>query len=378
MERNIFSKRSSMINPSPLKEFFKRVKEAERKNGDILSLGIGDLNLDTPGKIKKEAIKAIKSNRTHYVPESGSADLKEAIAEKYGCKSGEVIISSGAKPVIGAVLWSIIDKNDAVLVPSPYYPPFVEVLRSLEAGVVFIDTKKDGFQLSAKNIEQSIKRSGKTPKALIINSPNNPTGIEYKKTELEKIIELGEKHGFVIISDECYSHYSSDHDFTLRDLSSDVIAINSVSKTYAMTGWRIGWGVMPEEIARRATLYLENYIGCPNSIAERAAIKALSGNGADDFRRQRKALFDWLDKMGARHPMAESGIYAFADFSKYIDGKKIKNSSDLAEYLLQKGIAVTPGKAFGNYPNHLRLSYCVDETYLNRAISRMEEALGKL
>ena len=371
-----FSQRSSALSPSPLKEFFKRVKEMERKGQDILSLGIGDLTVNTDEKIKEAAVSAIRNNKTHYVPESGSYDLKKVISEKCACLPGEVVVSSGAKTVIAAIFWSLLDKGDEILIPSPYYPPFCEVAKSLGAKIKLVEMINDGFYLTAKNLEKSIKKGKTTPKVLIINSPNNPTGIEYDKAELRKIVSLSKKYGFIIISDECYGNYSKGRGFSLRKFSKDVVVINSVSKTYAMTGFRIGWGIMPEELAKKVTLYLENYVGCPNSIAEQASIMALKGKCVRDFDVQREMIISWLSRLGIKTPKMDSGLYVFADFSPFISRQsKIKNSSDLAEYFLSRGVAVTPGTAFGRYPKHLRVSYCVDPKYLKRALARLEEAL---
>ena len=372
-----FSKRSLKLKPSELQDFFKKAKSLQ----GVLSLGVGEPYNNTPPFVKEEGHKAIRHNKTGYIPASGSLEAKKILANKYGVRPENVIISSGAKAVIGAVLWTIIDNGDRVLAPAPYYPLFAQVPESCGAKLVLIDTKKDNFLLKSEAVERAIKENRSCPKALIINSPNNPTGAVYEKEELKKIADLSRKFGFIIISDECYNNFSPDPKFTFIDLSSKAVIVNSCSKTYAMPGWRIGWGIMPEELAYRVNLFLENFFGCPNAIAEQAAIKALAGPGIGDYSKQRELARLWLEKMNIPFMPSMGGFYYFPDFSEFINpAKGIDSGVALANYILEKAlVAVTPGIDFGeNYGNHLRISYCVEEKTLDKALKKIKDVLEKL
>ncbi|EKD58819.1 MAG: aminotransferase A [uncultured bacterium] len=374
-----FSQRSNYLTSSPLYIFAKKVKELELKGGKIISLGLGEPYNDTPENIKKAGIEAIKANKTHYNPAAGSLELRKALGERHGVSSDRVLVSSGAKPFLGSILWSLIDSGDVLYMAEPFYPPFLQIAQSCGAKVVLIETKKTGFQLTAESLESSMAGNGHERKnsCMIINSPNNPTGITYDPNELAKIVKICKENNTTIISDECYSNFSPDKDFSLRKFDDDIIVINSLSKSHAMTGWRIGYAICPSELAVVAGRFLENYIGCPSSISDAAAIVALESQPLNDFTEQRKIVHDWLDANGISYSPSTGGIFIFPDFSSVMARKGIENSFDLATYFLeQAGVAMTPGIAFGeNFDAHLRISYCIETEKLKEALNKMETAI---
>lgn len=370
----ILSKRAETLKDSPLQDFFIKTKELRTKGEDIISLGVGEPYNSTPLAIKMSGIMAIIKNITGYLPAIGSPEIRRVLADKYQADVNEVIVSHGAKTVFGAMIELLIDPGDKVIIPAPYYPPFVEKV-IYDGGIpILVDTAKTNFQISASEIEKAITKNTPKPKVLIINSPNNPSGISYSENELSEIAELCQKHNIAIISDECYQHFSDNPDFTFREIDNSAIIIGSCSKTYAMPGWRIGWGIMPTELATAMKRHSGNAIGSPDSISVQAAITALKGNGIKDFEHQRQMVYEWFWNNNIPFEKSTGGFYAFPNFSRYT--QKIGGSVKLAEHLLKFGIAVTPGVAFGkDYDDYLRLSFCVAPKTLSKALKRLKRGL---
>ena len=374
------SKRAAKLTSSPLYTFAEKVKLRQAQGMEIISLGLGEPYYDTPEIIKQAGIEAIKANKTHYNPAQGSNVLRKKIAARYGVEADCVSVSSGAKPFLSSVLWSLVDDGDLVFMAGPYYPPFFQIASSCGAEIVLIDTKPQDFQLKADALEEIFSKNNTQEKksCIIINSPNNPTGVTYEKDELEKIVAVCKKHKVTIISDECYSNFSSDTAFSLRQFSQEVIVINSLSKSHAMTGWRVGFVVCPAEFNVVIGRYLENHIGCPSSISDAAAIVALeSGQTLPDLVEQRKIVHAWLIKMEIAFAESTGGIFVFPDFSKFMREKGLSNSVELATYFLEKaGVATTPGISFGEmYDTNLRLSYCLKTEKLQQALDKVEKVM---
>lgn len=374
------SKRSEKLTSSPLYEFAKKVKEQESLGKKIISLGLGEPYYNTPEIIKLAGIKAIESDKTHYNPAQGSYALRSKIAQIYKTEAERVSVSSGAKPFLASILWSLVDEGDIVFMAGPYYPPFYQIAKSCGGEVVLVDTKLSNFQLKADALDEifSTNKTIEKKSCIIINSPNNPSGVTYDKSELKKIIEICKKNKVTIISDECYSNFSPQSDFSLHDLDDEVIVINSLSKSHAMTGWRIGYAICPKELNITIGRFLENYIGCPCSISDAAAIQALeSGATLPDLIEQREIVHAWLDKMNIAYAKSTGGIFIFPDFSSIMEKLNIKDSVELATYFLENaGVATTPGISFGDkYNMHLRLSYCLRPAELKDALDKLERVI---
>jgi aspartate/methionine/tyrosine aminotransferase len=374
-----FSKRSNFLTSSPLYVFAKKVKELEAQGKEIVSLGLGEPYYDTPEEIKLAGIEAIKNNKTHYNPAAGTMALRQAIAKKHGTTPDRVSVSSGAKSFLGSIFWSLLDEGDLVFMATPYYPPFAQIIESCGGKIIQVDTKAKDFQLTSETLQKEIDQQDFSGKSafIIINSPNNPTGVTYEKEELKKIVSLCQKNSITIISDECYSNFSPDPDFSLRQFSDEIIVINSLSKSHAMTGWRIGYAVCPVELNVVVGRFLENYIGCPSSISDAAAIAALNAESLPDFHEQRTIMHAWLTKMGISFTESTGGIFIFPDFSNIMKEKGIANSVDLATFFLEKGgVATTPGISFGEkYDTHLRLTYCIKVDVLKLALEKLEKVI---
>jgi len=371
-----FSKRSSHLVSSPLYVFFGKVKAQEALGKKIISLGVGEPYQDTPEAIKNAGIAAIKNNKTRYNPATGSMALKKALAEKYQVAPEQVALASGAKPFLGSIMWSLLDEGDVMFMAGPVYPPFFQIAESNGARVVLVDTKPTGFKMTLAAVEEAYKNTDlKGASAyMLLNSPNNPTGVAYDKAELKKIVSFCGEQGITIISDECYNNFSADPEFTVRQLDDQAVVINSFSKTYAMTGWRLGYAIMPVEMSVIVGRYLENYLGCASSIADAAALVALETEPLADFTEQRTIIHAWLGKHGIPYAPSTGGIFVFPDFSPIMAKKGIANSVDLATYFLENAeVATTPGSAFGEkYDSHLRLSYCIKVEELILALEKLD------
>jgi aspartate/methionine/tyrosine aminotransferase len=237
-------------------------------------------------------------------------------------------------------------------------------------------TAGDDFLLRANTLEETIKEKG-VPRFVIINSPNNPAGTVYSLEELEKVIRLSRERGFGIIFDECYHHFSSP-EIDFREMCSEAIVVNSCSKTYGMTGWRIGWAVAPTETIDGMRDFFRKVIGSISSVSQEAAIEALRGEERiENFSEQRELIQEWMDDLEIPYPEPAGGFYVFPDFSCFMNGE-IMDSVGLANYLLKEaGVAVAPGELFGDYPGRLRIAYCMDKETLKEGLNRIKRILLK-
>lgn len=375
------SKRAEKLTLSPLYTFFRKVKDAEDAGRKIISLGVGEPYNDTPVEIKEAGIEAIGKNITRYNPSAGSIKLREMLAKKYAVITSNVLVSAGAKPLLAVVFMALLDEGDVVIMAGPYYPPFFQIVESCGGKVFLIDTELDNFQLTLESVQAATRLCQHSQRKihLLINSPNNPTGVVYEKKELEKIVRWCSAEDITIVADECYSNFSSQPEFTLRDFSTEIIVINSFSKTYAMTGWRVGYVVCPAEFGVAVARFLDVYLSCTSSISDYAAIAALEAKPLKDFVLQRELMHKWLVKMKIIYTKSTGGLFVFPDFSDFMKQKKFSGSIELAEYFLEKAdVATTPGISFGEkYDTHLRLSYCLELEKLEAGLKKLEEVMQR-
>jgi aminotransferase len=375
------SERSLKLEASPLKDFFVKAKKLKEKDNSFISLNVGEPNAPITEDIKLAVKEALKGGRINYVPTNGSLYLREKLAEKYGVGPDEIVVSHGAIEILSSLLFCLVDKGDNALIPAPYYPSVVQAVRSLGGNPVFIDTLNSGFVLKAARVEEAVRRVGRV-KLLYLNYPNNPTGGFCDRGELEKIMRIAASRRFLVISDECYSAFSPDRNFSMRDIDKNVLAVNSASKIFSMTGFRIGWLVIPDiykVLRERLLFYLQNFVGSPHYLSEKALFAALDGDYIDDFASQRKIVYDWLEKNGVNHVRFGSGMYAFADFGRFMKGE-IRGSVQFAEYIMKEAkVGLVPGVAFGEaYDNYLRISFPVKEDDLREALGRVEQVIKPL
>jgi aspartate aminotransferase len=370
----------------------------KREGKKVISFAAGEPDFDTPKNIKEEAISAIKQGFTHYTVNSGIIELKEAVIgklkkdNKVEYKPAEIIISNGAKQCLFNAILTVCNPEDEVLLPTPCWVSYTEQIKFAQAVPIFINTyQEDAFKLSAAQVEEKI--SSKT-KLLILNSPNNPTGAVYEVEELKKIAQLLVKYDIYCISDEIYEKliYDEAEHFTIASLSNEVkaktIIINGVSKSYAMTGWRIGYAAGPEDIISGMGKIQEHSTSNPNSIAQKASVEALNGRQETieemrrEFDERRKYMVEKLNKIKGVSCLKPSGaFYAFPNVSKILEkgvkynGKRIINSFYLADFILKEAeVALIPGSAF-EAEGYLRLSYATSMEDVKEGLDRIENIL---
>jgi aspartate aminotransferase len=370
----------------------------KREGKKVISFAAGEPDFDTPKNIKEEAISAIKQGFTHYTVNSGIIELKEAVMgklkkdNKVEYKPAEIIISNGAKQCLFNAILTVCNPEDEVLLPTPCWVSYTEQIKFAQAVPIFINTyQEDAFKLSAAQVEEKI--SSKT-KLLILNSPNNPTGAVYEVEELKKIAQLLVKYDIYCICDEIYEKliYDEAEHFTIASLSNEVkaktIIINGVSKSYAMTGWRIGYAAGPEDIISGMGKIQEHSTSNPNSIAQKASVEALNGRQETieemrrEFDERRKYMVEKLNKIKGVSCLKPSGaFYAFPNVSKILEkgvkynGKRIINSFDLADFILKEAeVALIPGSAF-EAEGYLRLSYATSMEDVKEGLDRIENIL---
>ncbi len=395
----MLSHRAKKIKPSPTLAIDSKAKSMKASGIDVISFGVGEPDFDTPENIKEAAWKAIRDGFTKYTAVGGIDALKNAIIEKLRQDNGlsykreEIIVSSGAKHSLYNIAQVLYGPGDEVIIPSPYWVSYPDQVVLNDAVPVFVKTyESDLFMVRPEALEACVT---KRTKALILNSPSNPTGMIYDKKTLEKIAEIALRHNFYIVSDEIYEKlvYDGLEHISIASLSNEVknktIVVNGLSKSHAMTGWRIGYAAGPAEIVKAMTNIQSQSTSNPNSITQKAAVEALTGPQdfigvmRSEFDGRRRYLVNELNTIdGMSCVMPAGAFYAFPNTSKIygrrFKGKEISSSSDLAFYFLEEAkVAVVPGAAFGD-DNYIRLSYATSLEDIRRGVERIKEALNRL
>ena len=392
---DILSERINSLPVSATLAMASKARELKSKGVDVIGLSLGEPDFNTPEFIKQAAINAVEENWNSYSPVDGYADLKEAICKKFErdnniqYKPSQIVVSTGAKQSIANVCMVLLNPGDEVLLPAPYWVSYSAIATLAEAKSVIIpSTIENDFKISPEQLEGSI--NSKT-KLVMFNSPNNPSGTIYTKKELEAMGEVLKKYPDVyILSDEIYEHinYGTPH-FSIAgipDLYNRTITVNGVAKAFAMTGWRIGYIGAPEWIAKACNKMQGQITSGANCIAQRATITALNEPVTkiqymiDEFAKRREIIIELLNNIpGIKLNKPNGAFYVFPDVSSYfgkvLNGKKIKNATDFALYLLEKAhVATVTGEAFGN-GNCIRISYAASEEKIRLAIERISSAL---
>lgn len=369
---------------------------AQGKN--VISLSIGEPDFDTPQFIKDAAIKAINENYTHYTPVPGYPELRQAISKKFKRDNNldyspeQIVVSTGAKHSLANVALSLLNPNDEVILPAPFWVSYKEIVKLAGAKHISIPTTiENDFKVTAKEIEQAI-----TPKTRMIwfSTPCNPSGSVYTKDELKSIAQLIAQHpNILIVSDEIYEHinFNEKHESIAQfDFIKDqVITVNGVSKGFAMTGWRIGYIGAPKWIAAACIKMQGQFTSGTSSISQKAAQAALEADPnctlemRKAFENRRELVLNQMsDIPGLKLNNPKGAFYVFPDVSSYFgksyNGNTINNASDLAMFLLNEGlVALVTGDAFGD-PNCIRFSYATSEDILIEAIKRIKNTLALL
>jgi aspartate aminotransferase len=387
------AERISRISVSSTMKVAADADRLRREGVDVVDFGPGEPDFPTPANIKQAAIRAIEQNFTKYTPAGGTAELKKAVCERHaadygtGYKPSECVVSVGGKHVLFNLTQAVIDSGDEVIIPVPYWVTYKDIVNYAGGKCVFVETEEqNGFKLTAAMIEKSI-----TPRTrmVMINSPSNPSGAVLDREEFEKIFHLTSRRGIYLLTDECYSHFlyaSSPYSIaSLPGAKETVLVAGTVSKTYAMTGWRIGYGLTPEPIAVAMNKLQSHSTSNPTSIAQKAAVEALSGPQDSipemlaEYRRRRDFVVPRLRRIpGVTCNMPDGAFYAYPNISCALGRNGIQSTLDFADRLLKESsVAVVPGEAFGTNA-HIRISYATSMTELERGLDRLEKFIEKV
>jgi aspartate aminotransferase len=393
----MFSERSKRIKPSPTLAVDAKAKALKSQGLDIVNFGVGEPDFDTPEHIKEAAIKAMRDGFTKYTPVGGIDELKDAVIEKFKRDNNldytreEIIVSCGAKHSLYNVAQALYNEGDEIIIPVPYWVSYPDQVLLNDATPVYAETyEEDNFRLRPEALEEKIT---KKTKALILNSPSNPTGSTYDKKTLERIAEVALRHNIFIISDEIYEKliYDDTEHISIASLSREIkektVVINGLSKSHAMTGWRIGYAAGPKDLIKIMTNIQSQSTSNPTSISQKAAVVAL--NGPQDFieimRREfdkrRNYLVEQLNTIpGIRCQRPTGAFYAFPNvgslYGRRFNGKEINSSLDLAMYLLEDAhVALVHGDAFGD-DNFIRISYATSMENIRKGFERIKKALA--
>lgn len=395
----MLSPRVRNIKPSPTLAMDAKAKGMKAQGIDVVNFGVGEPDFDTPDNIKNAAIKAINDGFTKYTPVGGIDPLKDAILAKLKTDNGltyerdQIVVSCGAKHTLYNIAQALYGPGDEVIIPAPYWVSYPDQVLLNDATPVIVQTREeDHFMLKPEALAAAI-----TPKtkAIILNSPSNPTGFAYDRAALAAIAALAVKHDFYIVSDEIYEKlvYDGVQHVSIASVSPEAqertIVVNGLSKSHAMTGWRIGYAAGPKDIIKAMTNIQSQSTSNPTSIAQKAAVEALTGPQdfvgimRAEFDKRRTYLVDALNAIpGITCTKPNGAFYAFpkvsALYGKKAGDRVIKGSLDLALYLLEEAnVALVHGEAFGN-DNYIRLSYATSMENLRKGVERIAAAVAQL
>ena len=393
---SIISNNLKRIKPSPTIAVTTKAREMRASGKDVIGLGAGEPDFDTPDNVKEAAIEAIKKGDTKYTAVDGTPDLKKAIVEKFKRENNlnyttdQITVGTGGKQVIYNTFMATLNKGDEVIIPAPFWVSYPDmVLLAGGTPKIIKCEEKDGFKLSAKKLEKAIS---KKTKWLILNSPSNPTGAGYTKKEIEDLSKVLLKHKKIfILSDDIYEHirYEGFNFFTIAQISKlkeRTLTMNGVSKSYAMTGWRIGYAAGPREIINAIRKIQSQSTSNPSSISQAAAVEALNGQQnfikerAEAFKERRDFVVSSLNNIKGINCLTPNGaFYVFPSCKGLLNKKtKLKTDTEFVQKLLEKSmVAVVQGSAFG-LDGYFRISYATSMENLKKAIKRIKDFCDSL
>jgi aspartate aminotransferase len=383
--------RVQQVKPSATLAVTAKANELKAQGIKIISMGSGEPDFDTPENIQSAAITAIKGGQTRYTAVDGTAELKQAIINKFkrdndlDYKTDEVIVSSGGKQVFYNLAQAILDQGDEVIIPAPYWVSYPDMVLLADGKPVIIETDiKQNFKITPQQLEQNI--TDKT-KLLVLNSPSNPTGAVYTKAELEALAEVLRKHpNIFIISDDIYEHIRFENDkfyniaMVAQDLKDRIVILNGVSKAYAMTGWRIGYGAGHATIIKAMKKIQSQSTSNPSSIAQAASVEALNGSQdciqimLEAFSKRHDFIVKKLNEIeGVECNPSDGAFYAFPKVEGLIKRLGLKDDVELSTMCLEKlNIALVPGSAFGA-KNYIRFSFATSMSDIEEALKRLSQ-----
>jgi aspartate aminotransferase len=389
----ITADRIAAISVSSTMKVMADADKLRREGVDVVDFSAGEPDFPTPDNIKQAAVRALEQNFTKYTPAGGTAEAKQAVVDRHKIEFGtdykvsECIITVGGKHVLFNYTQALVNPGDEVVIPVPYWVTYKDIVNYAGGKCVFVETdEKEGFNLTAAMVERSI-----TPKTRIvmINSPSNPAGAVMADTEFARLYHATAKRGIFLLTDECYSHFLYDGKpysvASIADSKPTVLVAGTVSKTYAMTGWRIGYGLAPEPIVGAMLKLQSHSTSNPTSIAQKGAIEALRGPQDSvprmlaEYRRRRDFVIPRLRRIpGVECSMPAGAFYAYPNLRGALDRGGIKTPLEFADRLLKEAsVAVVPGEAFGT-SDHVRISYATSMQELERGLDRIHQFVEKL
>ena len=393
------SRKAAQVKPSSTLAITAKAKELKAQGIDVVGFGAGEPDFNTPENICKAAVEAINSGFTKYTPASGTVELKEAISKKFrefnglDYETAQIVISDGGKHSLSNIFDAILNPGDEVIIPAPYWLSYPEMVKLSDGIPVFVYGKKENnYKVTAQELQAAV--TAKT-KALVLNNPSNPTGMIYSKEELEPIAEFVVKNDIYCVADEMYENliYTGEKYTSIASLGKDIydhtITCSGLSKSYAMTGWRIGYTGSSKEIAKLMGAIQSHATSNPNSIAQKAAVEALNGpqdtveKMRQEFDRRRIYMYGRIQKMPHVDCIEPKGaFYMFIDTTEALGlnykGRKVGNTNELATILLDDyNVAVVPCADFG-FPEHIRLSYAISIEQIEKGLDRIEAFLKEL
>jgi aspartate aminotransferase len=389
---NPIADRISTISVSSTMKVSAEAERLRSEGVDVVDFGAGEPDFPTPDNIKQAAVRALEQNFTKYTAAGGTAELKKAVCDAHtrdfgtAYKPNECLITVGGKHVIFNLIQALVNPGDEVVIPVPYWVTYKDVVNYAGGKCVFVDTdESQGFALTAAMLEPHL--TART-RLVIINSPSNPSGAVLDRAEFEKIFQLTSSRGIYLMTDECYCKFLYDSEpFSIASLpgaKETVLVAGSLSKTYAMTGWRIGYGLVPQAIVGAMTKLQSHSTSNPCSISQKAAVEALRGPQESvgimlaEYRKRRDYVVERLRAIpGVKCAMPQGAFYAYPNVAAALGKNGIQNTLQLSERLLAEAhVAVVPGEAFGT-DHHFRLSYATSMHELERGLERIHQFLVK-
>jgi aspartate aminotransferase len=387
------SDRIGRISVSPTLAVVQTATKLKASGVDVVDFGAGEPDFPTPENIKRAAIEAVHQNFTKYTPTGGIRELKQAIVERHAKDFGsnysmeECLVTVGGKQAIFEAVAAVINSGDEVILPVPYWVSFIDIVNYAGGKVVPIETREsENFAIRASAVEKAV-----TPRTrlLIVNSPSNPTGAVTPADEMERLLALAERHGFLLMSDECYCHFLYDgrRPFSIGASKNreNLVIVGSLSKTYSMTGWRVGYALAASDLIASMLKLQSHSTSNPTSIAQKAAVEALNGPQdsvktmlAEYVRRREKIVNGLRSIPGVKCATPEGAFYAYPNLGEVIEAAGLQDATELTQRLLEEvHVAVVPGPAFGTR-EHVRISYATSEERIHEGLRRLSAFISKL
>ncbi len=390
------SEKAKGVSPSPTLYLDAKYKQMKKQGIPVVGFGAGEPDFETPDNIKEAAIRAINEGFTRYTPASGTVELKKAICDKFKRDAGldygieNIVVSNGGKHALTNVFMAICEQGDEVIIPAPFWVSYPEMVKMAGGAPVFLNTtEENNFKFTAKELEMHI--TDRT-RALVLNTPSNPTGMVYTKQELEEIAKVAVKHNVYVVFDEIYEKlvYEGEH-INIASLGDDIkeltIVVNGMAKAYAMTGWRIGFAAANADVAKAMSNIQSHATSNPNSIAQAASVEGLSGDQSsvdvmrNEYEKRRDYMVDRINSINGLSCKKPNGaFYVFmnvrAVLGKEHYGKMINTASELCDDILERAlVALVPSEGFG-IDGYVRFSYATSMETIKEGLDRIEKYIN--